>query len=543
MGCRLWDEKRTGFRHSGSPAQAVDVNGRGWTFWRRWAVCGVASILLCGGYVGLVLDPHNRLYMFYGWMDTAALVLLVFAPSLALAVLLHAAARVSGGRSDRWLSPGFYFLAVLIGFNLFPELRLKLVPWVPWLSGWIYYLIIWGVGLVATAGGCRWSRMRKTATAGWHYLFYLWPVMPILLFSLFTAPHREKPSDLPSQAGKRTAGEGAPVVVLILDMIGYDDLFAADGRVRDELPHLADFAGTATVFHRARSPGDETGTSLPGLLLQEEVGIVSLKGGGAKWASLDSPGEGHRPAEQFDRSLPHAFKRWGYRRMFIGYYLPYQELMPSAFDRVCTCSCYGAAWPGREGTPLGEALLHQAVRFVSESKDPISAVVKQVGLQLRYSKSYFRKITGEIHSEGVRYLEGSLSPGDFAVLHLTVPHNPFVFDAGGGDSRFGYLDPAGYPGQLRYADRLFGEWIGALKKSGLWERSWVVMLSDHGPHFRDYLGSVDGKRHVPFLVKAPGQTVRQDLREPIRLVDFEKIPGFPFLALREDVQSSPAEGF
>ena len=68
----------------------------------------------------------------------------------------------------------------------------------------------------------------------------------------------------------------------------------------------------------------------------------------------------------------------------------------------------------------------------------------------------------------------------------------------------------------------------ALRDSGRWDESWVIVLSDHGPHFRDYSGMPAGKRHVPFLVKAPGQTERRDVHEPIRLADFETIPGFPW---------------
>ena len=84
-----------------------------------------------------------------------------------------------------------------------------------------------------------------------------------------------------------------------------------------------------------------------------------------------------------------------------------------------------------------------------------------------------------------------------------------------------------------YADRLFGEWMQALRGSGRWDESWVIVLSDHGPHFRDYAGTPDGKRHVPFLVKAPGQKIRRDVRDPFRLVDFQALSGWPVAAPAE----------
>ena len=137
------------------------------------------------------------------------------------------------------------------------------------------------------------------------------------------------------------------------------------------------------------------------------------------------------------------------------------------------------------------------------------------------------KRAGDILAASRRYVRECLSPGDLALLHLTVPHPPIVFDAEGGESRYGREDPAGYPDQLRYADRLFGGLVDELKQAGRWDGSWVILMSDHGSHFQDWSADPAEKRHVPFMVKAPGQAGRQDLREPNRLADFGGIPGFP----------------
>ena len=499
-----------------------------WTFSRRLVASGVAVALLGGGYLGSVLDPYNRFYMLFARVDTAALILGLAAVALLAAAGLHGLARATAGRSDRWLAPWFYFLAVVAAFNFRPMLRLALVPHAPWLSGPVYYLLIWTLGSLLTAAGYAWRRMEQGASAGWRYSVYLWPLLPILAGNLLWAPHWKIDDPRPSELGPRAEGSGPPVVVVILDMIGYEDAFTPAGQVRDELPHLAAFARTATVFHRARSPGDETGRSLPGLLLQEEVGIVELRRHEARWKPAAAPEVPARRAEEFARALPYAFARAGYRRVLIGYYLPYATLMPGAFDAVLTGSYYGVALDADSGAGLGNAWLHQWVGFAGASKDPASAVAKQFGVLDALNGQYYRNLNAAVHAEGLRYFRDCLSPGDFAVLHLPVPHQPYVFAADGGPSGCAGLDPAGYPGQLIYADGLFGEWMQALRDSGRWDESWVIMLSDHGPHFRDYAGTPDGKRHVPFLVKAPGQTDRRDVREPIRLADFETIPGFPW---------------
>ena len=501
---------------------------KNWTFSRRLVASAVAVALLAGGYLGSVLDPYNRFYLLFARVDTAALILSLAAVALLATAGLHGLARATGGRSDRWFAPWFYFLAVLAAFNFRPMLRLALLPHAPWLSGPAYYLLIWTLGGLLTAAGYAWRRMENGASAGWRCSVYLWPLLPILVGNLLWAPHWEIDGPRPSGLGPRAEGSGPPVVVVVLDMIGYEDAFTSAGQVRDELPHLAAFARTATVFHRARSPGDETGRSLPGMLLQEEVGIVELRRHAARWKPAEAPEAPARRAEEFACALPYVFARAGYRRVLIGYYLPYATLMPGAFDAVLTGSYYGAALGRDSRAGLANAGLHQWVRFAGASKDPVSAAAKQFGVLDALYGRYYRNLNEMVFEEGGRYLREALSPGDFAVLHLPLPHQPFVYAADGGPSGCAGLDPAGYPGQLIYADRLFGEWMQALRASGRWDESWVIVLSDHGPHFRDYAGTPDGKRHVPFLVKAPGQTDRRDVREPIRLADFETIPGFPW---------------
>ena len=508
-----------------------------WTFGRRLLAGGVAVVLLGGGYLGLALEPYNRYALLFSGRDTVALILGLAGVALATAAGLHALARSTDGRSDRWLAPWFSFFAVLAVFNFRPALRLALLPHAPWLSGSVYYLLIWTLGGLLTAAGYFWPRMGKGASVGWRSSVYLWPLLPILVFNLLWAPRWEIAGPRPSELGPRAAGRGAPVVVVVLDMIGYEDAFAPAGQVREELPQLAAFARTATVFHRARSPGDETGRSLPGLLLQEEVGIVGLRRNEARWAPAGAMDRPARRAEEFAAALPYAFARAGYRRLLIGYYLPYAAIMPGAFDAVLADSYYGAALGPGAGSGWANAFLHQWVRFATESKDPLSAVAKQLGVLDALYGRYYRNLNAAVHAEGLRYLREDLSPGDFAVLHLPVPHQPYVYAADGGPSRFGDLDPAGYPGQLVYADRLFGGWMQALRESGRWDESWVVVLSDHGPHFRDYSGTPDGKRHVPLLVKAPGQNDRRNVNEPIRLADFEAIPGFPMPAPGKQAES------
>ena len=502
------------------------AESRDWTFLRRLLVCQISAVLVAGGYLGLSLSANNRLFLFFGWLDTAALLVLVAGSGLAAALLLHAVARATRGRSEVWFAPWFYFLVVLVLFNLFPSLRQSWVKHVPWLSGTVYYLIIWGLGAGLTLVGYLQPRMRKWASVGWRGLVFLWPLLLILPFNLLTEKKWEHVSGDPARLGRGNVGTGAPVVILILDMVGYDDAFTPEGSVRGSLSNLATFAQNSMVFHQARSCGDATVPSMPGLMLQEEVGDPLLGADGVRWPIVTASNTPALSAEQFEMALPYQFRAAGGRAVYIGYYLPYKELMPGAWDEVFSLCFYGVAC-SVPGPAWSTALLHQTVQYLNASKDPVAGLAKQLDLYVPLMNRYHRKITLDVLEEGKRFVRQCLSPGDLVIIHLTVPHPPIVFDAEGGSSLFGREDPAGYPDQLLYADRLFGDLVDELKQAGQWDKSWVIMMSDHGSHFKDWSANPAAKRHVPFMVKAPGQTERQDLREPIRLADFEQIPGFP----------------
>jgi hypothetical protein len=68
----------------------------------------------------------------------------------------------------------------------------------------------------------------------------------------------------------------------------------------------------------------------------------------------------------------------------------------------------------------------------------------------------------------------------------------------------------GYVGELLDLDRNLGVLVAALRRRGLYERSTILVVSDHGEEFRDHGGMRHGRTlfqeqlHVPALVKLPG---------------------------------------
>ena len=89
---------------------------------------------------------------------------------------------------------------------------------------------------------------------------------------------------------------------------------------------------------------------------------------------------------------------------------------------------------------------------------------------------------------------------DVAYIHLPIPHSPHVWDAR--RARFTRLrfDAGGYRDQLALADRALGRMRRAMEDAGTWERSTLLVTSDHGWRFAESHGRERDHR-VPFLLK------------------------------------------
>jgi hypothetical protein len=105
---------------------------------------------------------------------------------------------------------------------------------------------------------------------------------------------------------------------------------------------------------------------------------------------------------------------------------------------------------------------------------------------------------------------------DLVFLHLSVPHYPGIYNR-----KEGRLDPAlasiaeGYAANLALLDRSLGEMQGLLTKSGLAERTYLVLSSDH---WWRYCPQATTAHRIPFIVKVPGETNGRVVGRPINTV-------------------------
>jgi tetratricopeptide (TPR) repeat protein len=91
----------------------------------------------------------------------------------------------------------------------------------------------------------------------------------------------------------------------------------------------------------------------------------------------------------------------------------------------------------------------------------------------------------------------------FLLLHLYEPHKPYA-----PPERFSEFAP--YDGEIAYADEIVGKLIRYLKSHQMYDRSTIVLLSDHGEGLGDHgeqehgLFVYDEAVHVPLIIKQEG---------------------------------------
>jgi arylsulfatase A-like enzyme/Tfp pilus assembly protein PilF len=116
-----------------------------------------------------------------------------------------------------------------------------------------------------------------------------------------------------------------------------------------------------------------------------------------------------------------------------------------------------------------------------------------------------KRLGADVVDAATRWLKGNAGRPFFLFVHLYDLHTPYNLPAAY-RSRFG----TGYDGELRYIDEQVGTFCDFLRQSGLFDKSLVILTSDHG----ESLGEHGEKTHgyfiyqstlwVPLIIHWPG---------------------------------------
>lgn len=124
---------------------------------------------------------------------------------------------------------------------------------------------------------------------------------------------------------------------------------------------------------------------------------------------------------------------------------------------------------------------------------------------------------------GRRWLDARMAEKGpfFFFLHLYDPHTPYTPP----EPYFSRYSNH-YDGEIAYADAIVGELLEDLKKSGVYEKALIILLSDHGEGLNEHGEEEHGMflyredLQVPLLLKLPkGRRAGTTVAAPVELVD------------------------
>jgi predicted AlkP superfamily pyrophosphatase or phosphodiesterase len=99
---------------------------------------------------------------------------------------------------------------------------------------------------------------------------------------------------------------------------------------------------------------------------------------------------------------------------------------------------------------------------------------------------------------------------------LTFIHLDHVDHAG---HEFGYDGTPEYYASVEVADRLIGETITGLKAAQMWDRTLLIVTSDHGGTGKGHGGATMAEIEIPWIIHGPGVTRGHVIKSPINVYD------------------------
>ncbi len=297
-----------------------------------------------------------------------------------------------------------------------------------------------------------------------------------------------------------TQGDTAGVFVFLFDELSYQFVYS-NGEVGSELPNLRRFASQATTYRAASAPGNETMTSLPGLLAGKRFSDVDI--GGDDIFEVQS--DGRRIPLRLDGpdALFPTARAQGFETEMVGVYLNYCRSLAGVVDRCRAFSLYNFSSVSDGFSPIHPILTN----LILWPYQPPFGLLKDPAFAAQQHHLVDRTM-----AEALRDLQPARRR--FRFVHFSVPHLPFVYDASG----YHVVDPmrnsaANYEGQLRYVDQMIGHIVAALREAGVFDGSTVVIMSDH-----EYRALTDPRfvSHIPLIVKHSGQREPALVSEPAR---------------------------
>lgn len=506
---------------------------RGAAVWAAYgAVEALFAIVLRRALFGpTFIPPDDRftLFLLLLYPVTGALLGRYAMPGLAVAFAANTIAVISGPAVAAPLLCAAIAVAMLRNSPWLASLLLLAPMWLPREFGFFYSFrmkaLLTGAAMVAVlllwllSGKVRWS-LKPFATVA------IFVLTMIAATFVEVPPPRDLPPDGPPP---RVASPN--ILLIVMDTVRADHL-SVYGYPRNTTPHLAQFARTATLFTRAYAPSNMTLPSHASL-------FTGLYG---------------------SEHTAHNDEGWAVGRPLPVRAVTAAELLAA---RGYATACIAANGYLGEAFGLDQGFQHLDVRppwmaygmasnFYLRSR--IAALASRV---IRLPRHARRRSRGgeEISDLAVAYIDRMARERRpfFLVLNYLDAHHPYVPPAPY-DTMFAGHDPtqpddlenrliaaftqgapkitarerahliSQYDGSIAYEDLQISRVFAALRARGAFDRTLIIVLSDHGESFGEHgilthgYANYDPETHVPLVVKNPGQTIGTVVATPVSLL-------------------------
>jgi len=335
------------------------------------------------------------------------------------------------------------------------------------------------------------------------------PLLPIFWINALCWPrYSPRPTVTPDSIRAIPSRDGEPpdnVYIFVFDEWPFR-LTLDDGHVLPHMPNLRQAAERMCVFTEAHAPGCATCVSMPRFIYQRTDRYVMRGNVAGFWN-----GDFHPTME-----LPSLFttaRQRGYRTAMFGWYHPYHVMLGRSADVIRSTNRYDYFGEG-----VGErALSYSCMTIINLLGDSLAEQTMGGSPILHNRSVVWQNETLLACAHGL--LTDPRRTGQFAIIHLPLPHHPFCYCAEGVRPLNSYYDPWSEElllDQLAYFDRVLGELFTGLQESGKLDRSLLVLTSDHNWRNDPLHAAPDLQTlsHVPLFIRFPGQQENVLVREP-----------------------------
>lgn len=351
-------------------------------------------------------------------------------------------------------------------------------------------------------------KLEKVVSAAQVVLIVLSPLLLVNLTAAVWLRLKHAPLTQISSGIKQArfnSGAGSRVVWIIFDELQSQAVFV-DRDPRVHLPEFDRLTSQAINFSAAYPPASQTLTSIPSMttgtffkdavpISTNELELKSEDGNSRHWS---------RETTIFSDA-----KQMGLRTGVVGWYHPYCRVLTNDLDSCFWSPHVGQPNPSPDRLSLKRALVNNVITAVF--RIPLAyRVLRSVETQLQ--RADHLTVFTEIKSASLELLRQRTN---LTFLHFPIPHGPWIGSSS--NNQIGPTDKAGYFDNVLLADNTLGELRRVLEETGEWDKSIVIVSSDH---WWRWTPITTGKRdhRIPFIVKLADQQVGMEHKTPFNTV-------------------------